>query len=445
MLGILGKKKRKKEDGKENEIEGLNQQIGLTEEDELLQREKTDDYIDLDDIAMKERNEKILQCCRVRFEEEGILEEDLNERDCSSNGVNGPERNSIENLIESFIQIDLSSFYCDSPLAEIMDGKIDENERNIDEKTRISTPGCETLEILPLRERLHRRALINSDKLDVEIKKQEENKRKMKLNAVALQKLKEGKKYDSEKLCLSEKGTQFSDENMQKIVKICSKEKVKKEKIGNVMPMKTDAIKNVSLMTSNVYDMENDVKATKLIMVSPQRKIISNYSDCKEMSSRDSKIVEKANEFVSKCEGKDSDNVEAKSCCEQSVQEMEDFVGTSNKRRDESLDFENDAQCFVEMTGISNDSLGRILNESISLFDSPYLLKGQDFGGNDSSLDPEGYVNDLRKRFGISKHLTPVLCDSIAEDSPKSVTDDIRPKDVPLALMERLKKRWQQL
>ena len=105
-----------------------------------------------------------------------------------------------------------------------------------------------------------------------------------------------------------------------------------------------------------------------------------------------------------------------------------------------------------EAVNLTSDSLGCLLIDSVVLFDSPFQETDTQNDNKENSMilektpDGEKYVEMLRKRFGIVLQNTPLNSQSrFGESSPESAQSEKTIRDVPLTLMERLRKKSQKM
>ena len=103
-----------------------------------------------------------------------------------------------------------------------------------------------------------------------------------------------------------------------------------------------------------------------------------------------------------------------------------------------------------EVANLTSDSLGCLLSDSVVLFDSPFQETDTQNDNKENSMilektpDDEKYVEMLRKRFGIVLQNTPLNSQSrLGESTPESAQSEKR--DIPLTLMERLRKKSQKM
>eukprot|EP00112_Aurelia_sp_Birch-Aquarium-sp1_P005703 Seg1647.1 transcript_id=Seg1647.1/GoldUCD/mRNA.D3Y31 product="hypothetical protein" protein_id=Seg1647.1/GoldUCD/D3Y31 len=112
----------------------------------------------------------------------------------------------------------------------------------------------------------------------------------------------------------------------------------------------------------------------------------------------------------------------------------------------------NEFGSSYEVASLTSDSLGCLLNDSVVLFDSPFQENDPQSNNKENSMIPERtpdgekYVEMLRKRFGIMLQNTPLNSQTrFRESSPKSAQSEKAIGDIPLTLMERLRKRSQKM
>ena len=366
-----------------------------------------------------------------------LREEDLPEAD--DDCVNSSNHYDVDDLVQSFIQIDLSSF-CADQITDSMNMKDEGDEKEScfeDGKTSSNAGKCQ---MLPLRERLQRKVLSDG--------KEQENKWQVIKTEEGIKALKTPLVRQATQLIIVEDtdklGTCLSTEVTTSTLskEVNASEMALAGVKDDFLCKKDDKIIDVKISRcrddeGRSKDEAKKVVQEKLISPSTFTKLIPTAAGLKEDT------IEIFDEEVNNVNSKPDELTEHINL-QDLIEPPLDAVNVSNfdESKENSLLLPKETN-FVSVS-ISNDSLACMLSESLSLFDSPCL--NEEMGRSvtkQSTPNNDDYINDLRRKLGIKRQCTPVSFGSVNGDSPQSADNEKKIKEVPLALMERLKRRLQ--
>ena len=341
---------------------------------------------------------------------------------------NAEDQSEIDDIVRSFIEIDLSSFCADDSNSMVVEDNNDVDDADQEDKI-FSRPCRGASKILPLRERLARKAM---NKRDEQHEGEETNTR----NDCKIP-LENASKTIS---CLPIKANFSNGGDVAEVGSAC--EQSKTNEISSL------AVK-INLVTRENNEDDNDTARSRTNFGDEYLKGASQREktsiDKLEHTHDDERLISTAAddmESIGRAHSKSDEKVSVEDAGWETPSNL-DVSTTAKLDEDSTLTSKGNHPTSIETINMSNDSLACMLNES--LFDSPHSNDEKDniLRKESTPNNTEEYINDLRKRIGISKQFTPDVCDSTNEDFSQSAENDTRSKKVPLPLMERLKRRLQ--
>ena len=340
---------------------------------------------------------------------------------------NAEDQCDIDDIVRSFIEIDLNLFCADDTDSMVI--KDNNNADDTDQEDKIFSHPCHgASQLLPLRERLARKAMNNRNEQHEGEGTSTRNDNKM------------------------------PSENAGKIIS-CLPMKVNFSNGGDVSeaglvcePSKRNEISSLAVKIDSVRRENNeDDKDIANSMINFEDEYLKDMSqretlsiDKFEHTHDDEKLVSISVDdmkAIDRANPRGDEQVSMKGAWLESRSNL--TVSTRPKLDEDSpmLSKENHPSS-TETINISNDSLAYML----SLFDSPHSNEEKEnlLRQESTPKNTDVYINDLRKKLGITKQLTPDdVCDSTNEDLSQSAENDTRSKNVPLPLVQRLKRRLQ--
>ena len=348
----------------------------------------------------------------------------------------------IKDLVDSFVQIDLTSIGNDSPaVSKNVETSTEANGFCPDDITT-STPDCEPCLVLPLRERLRKKAM--AKRRGAEVKRADESM-KPPSGASTLAKLKQATQYEAWKKLVSAptEVTSSRKENIPELTSLHENGGEVKTRDKDLMNYVVDENDVMTLRSKDIMGFDfAQVGEIGCISDDSDESVISEPFNLKTINVRGNICMDTADEKVARQQDHEKTLHGVKEATIDFHQLLEHGIESRDLDAKQGFLAKERRNENIEVISMSNDSLGCILSENANCFDSPQLNEDRwkvRFRP-DQTPDPNEYVVHLRNRLGIVKQLTPVTWKSIHEDS-QTEESETQAEEFPLSLMERLKRR----
>ena len=344
----------------------------------------------------------------------------------------------IDDIVRSFIGIDLNSFCGDDSASMATEGStdVDCSDQSYKKNSHCSS---EAYHILPLRERLERKVLTNKEELR---KRVEVNRRcdveKSESTAVRDAKLTMKVENVSEVNATSTANTSINDEHSFEMSSVL------RSKLGN--KERRLRITEGFAWKGKSKDCDSEAKfqircEDKYLEDKSEREKKSNGELTKPSTERQASLA------TDDSKNKDYPNFNAdktvsiKDTCRKSDSELIDLTSPSPHKVSSMIPKEN-IQSNNKETNISDDSLAHLLNDS--LFDLPQSLEEIDcLVDQEKTSNVEESVADPRQEISIRKNSAHDERVFITKSSHQGLEGDTEVSWVSLPLIERLKRRLQ--
>ena len=296
---------------------------------------------------------------------------------------------SIDDIVQSFIEIDLSSFCAED--TDLLAGENSNCPIGIDQEDIVSSHlADEASQMLPLRERLGRKAVNSRNELHTR----------------------------------EESITRNASE----------------------MPLEITSLRNKGHSTRENTECSNDIVISSL---KKREECLEEPSKLNKTSSKrfectygDERLVSTAIEEIEHVSSRLDEQDIVQNSESEPLLSLDGATTQAPRRVSPLIPKENDS-IKIEQIDISNDTIAHIMMLS---FDTPQASEERDnLTEHKSSPSNDEYMSCLRERVGISKQLTPKACHPSNEDLFESTGRDEKSSKVPLPLMERLKRRLQKM
>ena len=356
------------------------------------------------------------------------------------NKENAEDQYDIDEVVKSFIGIDLNSFCGDNAASIATEGSTDVDSSNHSDVGNLHRSSGD-YRTLPLRERLKRKVLTNKEERRTRV---EVNKRydieKSEFTAVRDAKLLMKADNASEATAISTANiAPVRDENSLEISSVF------RSKLGN---------EKTRLRVTEMFGWRGKSKdsgsAAKFEIGCEDKYLEDESGQEKERNGKRTNNPGESKLFLATGDMDNKDyttsnahkTVSSQESCRKSVPEVIDLTSPSPYNKVSPIMPKENTQSNNKETNISDDSLAHLLNDS--LFDLPKFLEEIDYiEGQEKTLNVKESVADPRQEIGIRKNSTHDTRVSITKSSQQRVEDDTEFNWVSLPLMERLKRRLQ--